>query len=377
MHLLCSARKVVLRELNSVAVVDYEKPQLFSKSSIHPRRRTEGFHNALWRGIMEVDQADRVPGYWASRGSSGMVQKSKLLTRRAFVMSSAYMLPELPREVIFSILEYVLRENPSKAANVPLLSISKSIHNWMLPQLYHSLQFGTREGSLNDVDRKKLLATADPASLLFIRRLNTGYYHTLDKANTFAPFSKLTHLSMWGPQGLRHPEAQAIPSLALEELIIWTQTERSEFLKAFSAECTLARTLRRFGSFENWPEEDFQCLKVGKNLSHILVYSGIRPFLRFSVKQVKYFLNRDHFLCFLVVPGLGTTNPHTFTTNQETFKPLNDYRVVLVKNIKENFGLTCSAPHFWEAQSTLWGAAEAVVAGQPSLTTITVLDHLP
>ncbi|KAH8810484.1 hypothetical protein DL96DRAFT_1627321 [Flagelloscypha sp. PMI_526] len=292
-------------------------------------------------------------------------------------MSSARLLPELPQELIFYILEFILRENPAKAVNVPLLRVSKSIYKWMLPQFYHTLQFGTREGSPNDVDHKRLLASANPASLLLIRKLKTGNCQYLDISNTFAPFSKLTHLTMWGPQGLRYPEAQAIPTLALEELIIWTQTERTQLLKSFSAECTLARTLRRFGSFDIWSEEDFEYLKVGKNLSHILIYSGSRSFLKFSTSHIRDFLKREHFQFILVVPGFGNRDAGVFETIQQAFQPLNDPRVVAVKNVADDFGLTCIAPHFWEAQSTLWNSAEAAVAQRLSQKTITVLDHLP
>jgi hypothetical protein len=206
------------------------------------------------------------------------------------------------------------------------------------------------------------LASANPASLLHVRKLKAGNRYDSDAKETFAVFSNLTHLLLWGAHGFDSPSAQAVLNLPLEEFIVWTPTERSELLTLLSTECTVARTLRRFGSYGVWTEDDFRGLNCCRNLSNILFYCGSLSPTVFPIFHVGKILEKENFSCCLVVPGLTSMKEELLLKIMQIFYPLHDRRVVVAKAVKATFGRNCSSPQFWDAQTVLWNAAEVAVA---------------
>ncbi|KAH8810532.1 hypothetical protein DL96DRAFT_1627459 [Flagelloscypha sp. PMI_526] len=294
-------------------------------------------------------------------------------------MTTTNMLPELPPELIFSILEYALDENPIQS-NLPFLLISKSLYSQIIPIIYHSLQFETRNIVHYDGNREKLIADANPASLLLVRKLKVGNGVCTEVDGAFTPFSNLTHLLLWGTHHLRSPDLQDIRNLHLEELIVWTPTERSELLGLLSAGDTLATTLQRFGSYGAWPREDIEGLISCRSLTHIIFYSGFHSPTRFPINPLRYIMETRSFVCCLLVPGFvetEVTQKHVFSVSFKAFGPLHDPRVVIAKTVQNLFVQTNSTPWFWDSQTTLWKAAEAVIAKNSMEQDITVVECLP
>ncbi|KAH8810519.1 hypothetical protein DL96DRAFT_1627414 [Flagelloscypha sp. PMI_526] len=289
-------------------------------------------------------------------------------------MTLTGILPDVPEELILTILEYALSSSPSKA-DIPLLLVSKNIYSCLLPRFCHTLESGPQDPHSFGIDRTLLLTEARPTSLLLVRYLKFGFWQSVQSGKLFQPFSNLSHLALWGAQGVRRPDALGIPSLALEELIIWSPLERKNLFQSTSADSPLSSTLKRFGSYDIWTDEDFEGVEVFSHLTHILVYCD--SYCReFPEAPLRTFMERDGFMCWLVVPGFRSANEEQFAITQRIFRPHNDPRIVLVRVIPEHIHETGATPHFWLDQASLWNAAENQVAINTSYTSITVVEEL-
>ncbi|KAH8810539.1 hypothetical protein DL96DRAFT_1716776 [Flagelloscypha sp. PMI_526] len=280
-------------------------------------------------------------------------------------------MPDIPQELILLIIRYALSDSPSKT-DIPLLLLSKDLHALILPIFYHTIESGA-EGSSPSVgiDRTALFTLANPASLLHVRRLNFCRPKSKPHASQFRAFANLTHLALWDDLGIRYPDAQGIPTLPLEELITWSMAERPELLRSITPECTLTQTLRRFGSYSNWTNEEFEKLQLCQNLSHILVFE----YKEYPQAHVRGFLGRENFQCWLVLPEYGVANEEVKNFLKERFSPYQDPRIVVGKH-----GPDClffggrSYPYFWDDIGTLWNTAETHITVNSNPKAITVMD---
>ncbi|KAH8810524.1 hypothetical protein DL96DRAFT_542862 [Flagelloscypha sp. PMI_526] len=277
---------------------------------------------------------------------------------------------DIPLELLISIAEYALGDNPGKI-DLPLLLISKGVYHELLPKFYHTIESGSKGTNRFGVDRAKLLS-ANPASLLHVRYLKLGYCDMLENDYQFMPFANLTHLALWGIQGIGYPDAQGIPFLPLEELVMWSTVERDDILRSLTVDCTLSQTLKRFASYDVWSDQEFEGLQLCHNLTHILVfYSG-----DFEGGHVRAFLRKEGFLCWLVLPARKDATEDDFAIAQWTFHVYGDPRIVIVKNAPEYLYSSNATPHFWKNQSTLWEAAERQSSLNSLSKSTTVVDEL-
>ncbi|KAH8810509.1 hypothetical protein DL96DRAFT_1627395 [Flagelloscypha sp. PMI_526] len=293
-------------------------------------------------------------------------------------MPPTTLLPDIPQELLLLILEYALCDSPCKS-DISLLLLSKHLHNCILPRFYNTLQFGTQEDNAHDIDRQKLVASAVPTSLFFVRKIQSGYMHKLDAKDTFKPFSNLTHLLLWGIYGSQTSQ-QGLLNLPLEELIIWAN-ERTLFLQflATKPEGTLARTLQRFGSFGAPKEDDFRGYQVCQSLSSLLFLYDYEypPAPCVHAVHMREVMRKTSFVSCLVIPAFERTSNDQFIDILSSFESLKDRRVVVAKSLQNNYSRGCNTPHFWDVQAALWRSAELAIQRNSQSEEITLLDQLP
>ncbi|KAH8810529.1 hypothetical protein DL96DRAFT_542954 [Flagelloscypha sp. PMI_526] len=285
-------------------------------------------------------------------------------------MNSTVSLHHIPPELVVSILEYYILEITSKSQFIPLLLVSKTIYNCIIPKVYHALTLVSRKSRPPHIDCTKLFANANPSNFLYVRRLASVNGHTGSNVNSFAPFTNLTHLFLAGTLSIWNPEALGIPNLPLEELIMWNVRDRQSLFKTLSPKSRLSFTLRKFGTYEIWTEEDFAGLEACTHLTHLMVHkiSGI------SAPVLQKFMRRPYLLCWLLIPG--QTEIDQFSKTYKILEPLSDPRIVVVKVEGSTAAQVNSAMYFWNRQSTMWEAAETSISQNSNPNAITVLDIL-
>ncbi|KAH8810522.1 hypothetical protein DL96DRAFT_542754 [Flagelloscypha sp. PMI_526] len=284
---------------------------------------------------------------------------------------------DIPAEIIFHVLEYAFIETSPRAQAIPLLLVSKSFYNYIIPKLYHTLRVEPQGTNSYNVKLSKLLDSVNPSSLLHVRRLLSMHWKAESHERSFSPFANLTHLFLMSIQAVLGPDALGIPNLPLEELIISNSVDRKRLLLSLSPDSTLCQTLRKFSSYDLWTEEeDFKGLILCRNLSHILLWSRNQSLFYFPTPPVLSFLRRDGFICWLIIPAPGSNQPQMFDTAQEVFQPLNDRRIVLAKEFIELSRSTFVPTDLWEGQFDLWNAATAAIAQNEDPEVITVVDRM-
>ncbi|KAH8810487.1 hypothetical protein DL96DRAFT_1627324 [Flagelloscypha sp. PMI_526] len=165
--------------------------------------------------------------------------------------SVAVVVDPLPIELVFHILDYALKIHPAPSSKLKFLLLSRPIYDWMLPRLYNTLDLKpallTPRPSPLPSDRTLLHSSTPRSSLLYTRRLISRLCAV---PFPFAPFSNLSHLSLWGRHHLHNEthgpsQAREIVMLPLEELVVWESTDNEALLKCLSDKSTIWKTLER------------------------------------------------------------------------------------------------------------------------------------
>ncbi|KAH8810537.1 hypothetical protein DL96DRAFT_1716774 [Flagelloscypha sp. PMI_526] len=268
-------------------------------------------------------------------------------------------LPHIPEELLAVIITHNLDESPRKS-DIQFLLLSRGIYQYPRTKFYYSLQFRNPD----DGDRIEKLLSLTPSTLQLIRMLKIEGWHD-HPTIFFAPFSSLTHLALCGSHGVRYPEAQDIPTLPLEELVVRCAVR--ELLDSLTDECTLSRTLKRFGVYAIWYSDYFEGLQACRNLTHLFVLY----WRDLDEDPIQAFLRREGLRCFIVTPRFQMDLNSEFHSLQRAFQVYSDPRIVLVKGVTE-CDKVCQ---FWEHQSALWNLAETEIALNSGAKTVTIIDY--
>ncbi|KAH8810517.1 hypothetical protein DL96DRAFT_542715 [Flagelloscypha sp. PMI_526] len=285
-------------------------------------------------------------------------------------MNSANYTPELPAELILSVLGHALSDIPSQS-DLNLLVLSKDIYKWLLPIFYRSLVFGNLHRSANDSG--KLLTSANPSSLHLVHMLRVGRWHHIPMDTVVLSLSNLTHLALWS--GGSSPGANGIQNLPIRHLFIWNSFDRKVILKGLSTHSILARTLKCFATSDFWEKDDFRGLQVCQNLTHMLTF-GHNCSLDIELPSLRIFMAKDSLTCLLVAPAFGSVTRVNLAKTAAIFEPLGDPRIVVAKTMNDRLRDTGATPDFWSDLSTVWKVAETAIESHVSSKTITMIDQL-
>ncbi|KAH8810516.1 hypothetical protein DL96DRAFT_1627407 [Flagelloscypha sp. PMI_526] len=270
-------------------------------------------------------------------------------------MASANSTPDLPTELILSVLGQALSDIPCQS-DLNLLVLSKDIYEWLLPIFYQSLDFGSNSRSPKNL--KQMLTSAKSSSIRLVRMLRVGRWQHVSLGAMFLSFFNLTHLALWSEGS--SPGAKEIQNLRLQHLFIWKSSDRKAIFDTLSTQSTMARTLKRFSTSEFWGRDDFQGLQVCQNLTHMLTF-GHSHSLNIELSSLRTFMAKDSLICLLVAPAFGTVTRVNSAKTAAVFEPLCDPRIVVARTMTERLRDTGTTPDFWSDLSTVWKTAETAI----------------
>ncbi|KAH8810510.1 hypothetical protein DL96DRAFT_542669 [Flagelloscypha sp. PMI_526] len=213
----------------------------------------------------------------------------------------------LPDELLHLILEISVDSCPCSAF-LPILLLSKSIHHFFLPRLYHTIpmadesKFWDREG----IDRELLLRRASPASLNYVRRLACKIFL---RDFSLSSFPNLTHLALLGSQNLaRRPRvATGLMMLPLQELFIWHVDDSYALLNGVTTSSTILDTLQRLTTFsQTCTQPDTRWLRC-RRLTHIMALCDrVNNSLSSPLRELSDLQNLE---CFVICTPLDSNYP--------------------------------------------------------------------
>ncbi|KAH8810459.1 hypothetical protein DL96DRAFT_1627250, partial [Flagelloscypha sp. PMI_526] len=277
-----------------------------------------------------------------------------------------------PAPILKSILEHCIPESPSHFC-LTLLTLSRSTYDWLLPLLYHTLEFSDEGGfPAGSIDRQKLCASASPKCLALVRRVRCHYY---PQEFSFSHFPNLTHLAFWGDQSIQPSSASALLELNLEEIFIWSENDNAQLLSQLSvspAECRARSTLRRYSCYSQRAELPNQNWLHLQNITHILIICDDAKQLKNQV--IQQVLSRQSLVCcvFIFMGIMRGVDP----LDKETIDDLRDSRVVrLVKWPKALADQTIN-PYLWEDMAMTWKQIEVEIANNLNYQKTTTIDLL-
>ncbi|KAH8810486.1 hypothetical protein DL96DRAFT_541865 [Flagelloscypha sp. PMI_526] len=289
----------------------------------------------------------------------------------------------LPFEIIFAILDFALQSSSStRGGRLRFLLLSRPIYAWILPQLYFSLDLAV-ENTTNDrshfIDRTALLATAQPSSLLFTRRL---IVRVSVKPFTFSPFSQLSYLSLWGHNCLGkgtsgRREAQAIVMLPLEELFVWEEDDNKILLSELSALSTVWRTLQRFGcaaeSSRAEDRPDTGWLKCSNLVQVLVLFVNINWFAQTAKRGIT--LPTSPTFRTLTISPYALIGPLPIASQDTLGERVKDRRMVVLRNRPQH--LFDYPQSFWVNHSAMWNTLLREVESNRKVNEMTVIEELP
>ncbi|KAH8832108.1 hypothetical protein DL96DRAFT_1589940 [Flagelloscypha sp. PMI_526] len=278
-----------------------------------------------------------------------------LMSTNISSQASAFSDEKLPFEIILLILDLALQSHATPDVMFRFCLVSKAIHNWILPRLYHTLNLRTT----NHANR---ISTAPRSSLLFTRRL--FFWVTTDGPDV-SPFSNLSHLSLWTSNlpGLAGP----LIMLPLEEMLVFNQASMAIIAGLLTSEATLWKTIQRilcYGAVDkNW----FEC----PNLVQIFVmHYSVNRYVQADVVLP----SSSNFRTYVASPAYSSNPRPAFSREDAEQCPVHDRRLILLGEIPRHL----DKPHgsFWENQAAMWEMMLRAVE-ENEIDKVTVVDSLP
>ncbi|KAH8810404.1 hypothetical protein DL96DRAFT_1821476 [Flagelloscypha sp. PMI_526] len=276
----------------------------------------------------------------------------------------------LPPEIILVILDLSLPPNPTYNAMLQLSLLSRKVYHLMLPRLYSSLDLEMPlSPSAHSINRTLLLASAQPSSLVYTR-------HIISRPSslpfTFSPFSRLSHLALWGHNCLSvgatgRLQAQEIVTLPLEELSVWEEIDNSILLGNLTRDVQIWRTLRRFACAANTiGSRPYEGWLTCPNLVQILLFfENHQWFLECAASGITL-SSSPKFQCFVISPFSTIPSLPPLTAVNTLRHLIQDRKVVLLRNYPTHMFIHPRS--FWKNNSDMWKVLMGAVEKNENIT---------
>ncbi|KAH8810470.1 hypothetical protein DL96DRAFT_1561707 [Flagelloscypha sp. PMI_526] len=286
---------------------------------------------------------------------------------------------DIPLEIIYYILELFM-DPMVPQFSLPLLLVSREIHEWALPKIYFTFDLAPRNrGAVpvsGAVDREKLVQCASPRSLAYTKQLQCWIY---DVSFSLAPFRNLSHLMFWGTQVLIKETASVLLLFRLEELFIWSPTDTNMFHRVLlgSKNSAISTTLCRLGFYAphhtSWQEDIGDLLP---KVTHILILSESSDDLVQGVMTNVTTLV-DFQCCLVGFPFADL--PSYISISPPPFEFLRDKRFVFARKLPHQFSPKKfhTKRTFWTEEANMWKNAEMSIAQSPDPSKFTFLQQFP
>ncbi|KAH8810561.1 hypothetical protein DL96DRAFT_1627581 [Flagelloscypha sp. PMI_526] len=269
----------------------------------------------------------------------------------------------LPTELLLQILEYFVDSSPRPSA-LPIVMLSKTIHNYLLPRFHHTLDFASDSANsfTEAVDRTRFLACSKSTSLAFVRRLKCNIYH---HAFPLSSFLNVTWLALWGSQNLTDQPAVAsgLMELPIRQLIVWYYRDLSTLGDNITPSSTITTTLERLTTHHSSCAEPTPKWLQCRNLTHIMVYCNNLEAI--SSSAISGMTTHQRLQCYSLRSSLYLGSRETLGRHLP-----RDRRVVILKRSSENTNL--EGNNFWDENAILWNEIEERIRKNGDLSEITL-----
>ncbi|KAH8810390.1 hypothetical protein DL96DRAFT_1627053, partial [Flagelloscypha sp. PMI_526] len=257
-------------------------------------------------------------------------------------LASIFSKEPLPLEIIMIILDFSLQDNSTYDIMFRFSLLSRGVHRWILPRLYHTLDLEMESVPPHQsraIDRVALLATANPLSFLFTRRIISRLSKFPFNATLF---SNLSHLALWGHNYLGggvlgEKLADDIVMLPLEELFVWEESDSDVLLGKLSADATMWMTLRRLGCHSRTRRDLYRGWFKCPSLVQVLqVCDHIVWFIENGLKSV-VLPPSPKFKSLIITPLMSSIKTHPLIAGGIVQSIVKDPRVVILVHPPHHF----------------------------------------